>query len=130
MPEINVDEVTKVIKDAAYIAIGFGVLTVQKAQVQRRGLEQQLRTQASDAKGQLDKVTGDATDQWEKLACTVEDRIKLIEERIADLEERIDAVLDDVEAKLPEQAADLVKQARTVAKDARGQVRSIVTRAA
>jgi hypothetical protein len=130
MPEINVDDVTKFVKDAAYIAIGFGVLTVQKAQVQRRELTGTLRTQADEARDQFGKLTDDTVAGWEKLSETVEDRFKLIEERVSDIEERVEAALDDVEAKLPGQAAELVKQARAAARDARGQVRSIVNRAA
>ncbi len=130
MPEISVDDVTNAVKDAAYVAIGFGVLAVQRAQVQRRELTEQLHEQVSEARDNLDKVTADTSAQWEKLSGTVEDRVKLLEERIADLEDRLDSILDDVEAKLPEQAADLVKQARVAAKDAREQVRSLVGRAA
>lgn len=130
MPEINVDDLTKAVKDVAYIAIGFGVLTVQKAQVQRRELSTALRTQADEAREQLDKLTGDTLASLEKISGTFEDRVKLIEERVSDLEERVDAILDEVEAKLPEQAAELVKQARSAAKDARDQVVAIVNRAA
>ncbi len=130
MPEINVDDLTKAVKDAAYIAIGFGVLTVQKAQVQRRELTSAIRTQADEAREQLDKLTGETLAGFEKLSGTVEDRVKLIEERVADLEDRVDTILDEVEAKLPEQAADLVKQARSAAKDARNQVVALVNRAA
>lgn len=149
MPEINVDEVTRIAKDAAYIAIGFGVLTLQKAQVQRRELNDQFQGQvidqakaqitdvrenlervAADATAQFEKVAADATTQFEKLTGNVDDRVKLVEERLSDLEERIEQLLDEVESKLPEQAAELVAQAREVAREARGQVRSLVSRAA
>ncbi len=134
MPEFDIadltDEIAKVAKDAAYIAIGFGVLTVQRAQVQRRSLAGNLREQADQARDQFEKLTTDTLASIEKLTDGVEDRVKLVEERVADLEERLDAILDEVESKLPAQAADLVKQARVAAKDARGQVRSLVVRAA
>lgn len=138
MPEISIEDVNKIVKDAAYVAIGFGVLAVQKAQVQRRELTEQLQTQVidqaraqlNDARENLEKVTQDTTSQWEKLSGTVEDRVKLVEERLSDLEDRIDQVLDQVQAKLPESAAELVSQARDAAKDARAQVRTLVSRAA
>ena len=138
MPEINVDEITKIVKDAAYVAIGFGLLTVQKAQVQRRELADQFqgqlvdpaKAQLAEARENLEKVTADATSQWEKLSGSVDDRVKLVEERLNDLEDRFESLLDEIEAKLPEQAAELVAQAREVAKEARGQVRSLVNRAA
>ena len=138
MPEISVEDVSKIVKDAAYVAIGFGVLAVQKAQVQRREITEQLqaqvidqaRTQLTEARENLEKITSDTTAQWEKLSGTVDDRVKLVEERLSDLEDRIDQVLDQVQSKLPEAAAELVSQARDAAKDARQQVRSLVARAA
>ena len=138
MAELSVDELTKVVKDVAYVAIGFSVLAFQKAQVQRREFTEQFQTQVvdtarsqiADARDNLDKVTAQGTSQFEKLTGSVEDRVKLVEERVAGLEDRIDTMLDQVEAKLPEQAAEIVKQARDAAKDARNQVRSLVGRAA
>ena len=138
MPEINVDDITQIVKDAAYVAIGFGLLTVQKAQVQRRELTDQFqgqfidqaKAQLAEARENLEKVTADATSQWEKLSDNVDDRVKLVGERLNDLEDRLESLLDEIESKLPEQAAELVAQAREVAKEARGQVRSLVSRAA
>lgn len=138
MPEISVEDLNKIVKDAAYVAIGFGVIAVQKAQVQRREITEQLQTQVIDqaraqlteARENLEKVTSDTTAQWEKLSGTVEDRVKLVEERLSDLEDRIEQALDQVQAKLPEAAAELVSQARDAAKDAREQVRTLVSRAA
>ena len=51
MPKVNVPTidggaVTSVAKDAAYIAIGLAVLTIQKVQVQRRELTKSIRAQA------------------------------------------------------------------------------------
>jgi hypothetical protein len=117
MPQIDAEEITKVLKDAAYVTVGLGVIAFQKAQVQRVELTKQLQGQATEAK-----------DQFATASTFVEDRVKLLEERLNDLEARIEQVLDQVEGKLPEQAADLVKQARDAAKDARGQLGSLVGR--
>lgn len=96
-------DLTKTLKDAAYITVGLGVIGFQKAQVRRQELKKQLKTQLADTRGQI-----------EKLAKTVEDRVE--------------PVLDQVEDKLPEQAKDLVKQAREAAKDVQGQLLAIVGR--
>ncbi len=141
MAELSIDDVTKTLKDVAYVAIGFGVLTAQRAQVQRReitrqaqeftnGLPDQLTAQINEARENLERVTTDATSQLERLSDTFDDRIKLVEERLADLETRIDTVLDTVESRLPDQAADLIAGARDAARDARGQVRTLVGRVA
>ncbi len=44
VPGVDVDRLAAVAKDAAYVAVGFGVLTVQKAQVRRRELTAQAAT--------------------------------------------------------------------------------------
>jgi len=137
MPEINPDELTKIVKDAFYVSIGLGVIGFQKAQVRRVELTKAVKSQLDGAKGRVDglgdagdDLVGDAKAQVAKLVETAEDRFKLVEERISALEEQIDAVLDQLEDKLPEQARELVKQARVAAKDARTQVRALVNRAA
>ena len=45
MPKVDTAAVTNVAKDAAYIAIGLAVLTIQKLQVQRRELTKSVRAQ-------------------------------------------------------------------------------------
>jgi hypothetical protein len=92
-------DVTKTVKDAAYVTVGLGVLAFQKAQVARRDLTKQAETQFS--------VT---TEQVKGLSKKVEGRIQ--------------PVLGQLEQTVPAQAKDLVKQARTAAEQLQGQVRS------
>jgi len=92
-------DVTKTVKDAAYVTVGIGVLAFQKAQVGRRELTKQVETQLTE--------TGE---QVQRLAKKVEQRIQ--------------PVLGQLEATVPAQAKDLVKQARTAAEQLQGQVRS------
>jgi len=137
VPEINTEDITKVLKDALYVGVGLGVIGFQKAQVRRVELTRTVKGQIGEAKGRVDgigttgdELLGDARDQVQKLLDGAEDRVKLVEERLSALEEQIEALLDQLEDKLPEQAKDLVKQAREAAKDARTQVRALVNRAA
>ena len=93
-------DVTKTIKDAAYIAIGFGVLAFQKAQVRRREIEKQLEGQTTELRAQLAKVAAEA------------------EERIEPLVEAVETSLDQLEERLPDQAREAFKSARTAAREA------------
>jgi hypothetical protein len=139
---------TKLMKDAAYITIGAGVILFQKAQVQRQELRKQFESQA-----------GEAREGFEHLSESVDDRLKVLEERLrglqgqveeavgslpGDIGQRVEALqsqfeeavtgiegnvdkyLDDLEARLPEQARTLVAQARSASKEAQGQIRSLV----
>ena len=81
-------DVTKTIKDAAYITIGFGVLAFQKAQVRRREIEKQLEDQTIDLRAQFSKVADE------------------VEERIEPLVEAVETSLDQLEERLPEQARE------------------------
>jgi prefoldin subunit 5 len=90
-------DVTKTVKDAAYVTVGLGVLAFQKAQVARRDLTKQVETQLTQ--------TGE---QVQKLSKKVEGRIQ--------------PVLGQLEQTVPTQAKDLVKQARTAAEQLQGQV--------
>ena len=92
-------DVTKTVKDAAYVTVGLGVLAFQKAQVARRDLSKQVETQLSQT-----------TSQVKDLSKKVEGRIQ--------------PVLGQLPVTVPAQAKDLVKQARTAAETLQGQVRS------
>lgn len=53
MAEPNMSDVTNTLRDAAYVAVGFGVLAFQKAQVRRRELEKQFEGQSKQWREQL-----------------------------------------------------------------------------
>lgn len=101
-------EVSRVLKDAVYIGVGFGVLAFQRLQVQRQ-----------DLKKGLDRRLESGKEQVEHLQDNVEQQLKTLDERLAELERRIDNLLDRVQDRLPDQAADLLVQARDTARKAR-----------
>lgn len=119
MADRSLPDVTKTVKDAAYITVGLGVIGFQRLQVQRNELEKNLRSQVSDARNELKKASG-----------SFDAQIKTVEDRVTALETQIASVLDQLQDKLPDQAADIVSQARAAAKEAREQVRGLVNRAA
>ncbi len=53
MAEPNMSDVTSTLRDAAYVAVGFGVLAFQKAQVRRRELEKEFEGQSNQLREQL-----------------------------------------------------------------------------
>lgn len=61
---------TKTISDAAYVAVGFGVIAFQKAQVRRRELEAQLGFTSEQLIEQLTKVAGEVEERIEPLVET------------------------------------------------------------
>jgi hypothetical protein len=85
------------LRDAAYVAVGFGLLAFQRAQVRRRALERALEAQG-----------GAALDQVSRLA--------------TELEERVEPALDELEGRLPPPAQDLLRTARSAAREARGRL--------
>lgn len=83
-------DLTKLARDAAYVAVGFGVLNFQRAQVRRRELAKALAAQVDALEASLDEARG----QLGRLAREVDGRL---EPMVANLESRFDAV----EARLP-----------------------------
>jgi len=71
MARLQVDDVASVVKDAAYVSVGLGVIAFQRLQVRRNELSKLLSSQAEDARGALDVVSA-----------LVGDRVKVVEERL------------------------------------------------
>jgi DNA anti-recombination protein RmuC len=111
MAENPMNDLSQTLKDAAYVAVGFGVLAFQKAQVRRRELEKQLGVSTESLREQLTKVAADA------------------EKNIEPVVEAVEASLDQLEERLPEQAREVFKQVRTTAKQAGEQFRTYVAKA-
>lgn len=118
MPEIEdiTKQVTKTAKDAAYVAVGLGVLGFQRAQVRRQEIAKQLASARNQA---LRKQVEETRAQ---LSGRVKELDQLVEATITKLEDR----LEPLEQRLPDQAREIVKQARTQAKEARTQLRSFL----
>ncbi len=96
MPDLK-----KTLQDAAYVAVGIGVIGFQRAQVRRQELKkqleaqrQQLETQMVEARGQVQKLVKDVEGRVQPLRTEVEQRFTTLEDM------------------LPEQARGLVQQAR------------------
>jgi hypothetical protein len=110
-------DVQKVLQDAVYLTVGFGVFTAQQVQERSRDLVEVFRAQLGSGKV-----------QGEELVKAVEAQLRTVDDRVKVLEERLGAALDDVQARLPEPAGEWFGKARQVADSARDQVRDLVAR--
>ena len=118
--------ISTLLQDAAYVGVGFGVITFQRAQVQRQEIKKQLEAQLGDAKVGFSRLSG-----------TVDDRVKVLEERLegvqgqletvlADIEGNLEKALDELSTRLPEPAREALDSARSAAREASTQLRSRV----
>lgn len=119
IPGVDGEQLTAALRDAAYITIGFGVLTFQQAQVRRRELVAALSNRFGASKTQIDELLGSA-----------EQRLAAFDKRVEAIEAQLDKAVAGLEQRLPDQAAALVGQAHDVAKLARRQVRGLLRSAA
>jgi hypothetical protein len=115
MFDINIPEdVTKTAKDAAYVAVGLGVMTFQRAQVRRRELVELARRELPAIEGQLSEVRAE-----------LGRRVKDIDGRIDEITSRVQHQLQPVEDRLPAPAQAVLGQAR----DAGSQLRRYIVSA-
>ncbi|MEY2471677.1 MAG: hypothetical protein QOK28_1006 [Actinomycetota bacterium] len=107
--------ITDNLRDAAYIAIGMGVIGVQRAQVRR----EELRKQFADQRSAFESVGADAV----KL---INEALKQADARISPVVELLEAQVDTVVDRLPAQAKSILEPAHQASKEARQQLRSRV----
>ncbi len=93
---------TKTLQEAAYVAIGFGVLGFQRAQVRRRQLADQLQRQRPEMEAQLAEVRTQVTELGRDLE-------RRLQPALVDATERVEPLLDQIEARVSEQAKDVAQ---------------------
>lgn len=115
MPELNgfPKDVANVTRDAAYVAVGLGVIGFQRAQVQRQALRRRLRS------GELDEMLVGVRANLSK---GVQEADGALEQAIAHLEYSV----APLERQLPPPVREVVDQAHVQARRVRGQIRSVV----
>jgi len=105
--------VTDLAKDAAYVAVGLGVLGFQRAQVQRVELQQKLH---KDFPLDLTTVRSNVTKGLKQLDDFAETASQFVETTLLPLED-----------KLPTQVSQLTTRAREQAREVRTQIRQRVS---
>lgn len=116
LPDFDLAKVVEAARDAAYTLVGFGVLAVQRVQVQRRELAESISERFGGNRSQI-----------EELIAAFEARLATFEETF---EARLDGVVGKIGPRLPEQGEAVLNQVHSVAKSARAQVRNLLRNAA
>lgn len=116
MPDANdmndiATEVARRARDAAYVAVGLGVLGLQRAQVLRQELMRQQRVDEGVARLRTGFVTG-----TQQIGEWLDDTISLVSAQLAPLE-----------AQLPEPAREFADKARTRLEAVGAQLRQLTT---
>jgi hypothetical protein len=119
MPDLNdfTTEVTGLARDAVYVAVGLGVLGVQRAQVQRVELQKRLGLDLGDADlgGRLDGARSALSAGVEQLDVLLEEASRFVED-----------TLQPIEAQLPPQVRAITQLAQEQVRGIRSQIRSLV----
>ena len=118
------ERVLAVLRDAAYVGVGAGVLTFQQLQVRRRELTARLAdSPVARQLGLTKEQTDDIVDRFATSRSTLDAALDRLE---AGYDARVDAAMTRVEPHLPPAAAAALEQAHGVAKLARQQVRGLL----
>lgn len=159
LPTIDVEQaaadLNDAVKEAAYVAVGLGVLGFQKAQVQRvelmKQLESQLaglgalthafnqqaesyvaaaRDQLADARAQVARLQADVLPADLPDAAAVRSQLtelaKSVDEAVAPVRQQFEEQLDRLEEVLPRTARDLVQSLRSAAASQEQSIRTAV----
>jgi hypothetical protein len=129
MPEINfptvdvekaVSDLNHALKEAAYVAVGLGLLAFQRAQVRRVELTKQFE----EARDQIN--TDQLETQWEAIRAQVVDMARLVDEWLVPARTQIGEQMDLWGTRLPEPARNLVRTVREAASSQEQNVRNVV----
>jgi ABC-type transporter Mla subunit MlaD len=110
------NDISKAAQDAAYVAIGLGVIGFQKAQVRRQEIQKLIESQISTQRNAVETPVADLRKEVTKA-------LKEIDKTLGQLIERVDASFEPVADRLPSGAQAFVHQAR----EARDQLRGYLT---
>ncbi|MEX2293805.1 MAG: hypothetical protein WD691_08480 [Acidimicrobiales bacterium] len=72
MAHTPVEDLAEIVKDAAYVSVGLGLIAFQRIQVRRNDLAKAMSTPVEETKGTLDLI-----------GALVGERVKLVEERVS-----------------------------------------------
>lgn len=138
VPDLNelVSEAEKAVRDGAYVAVGFGVLAFQRAQVQRRQLAQQLEKRRAELPS-LDRAANDLGDATTQLAASlssnagatraqVREMARTWDRAVAPARRRLDERVDALQERLPSPARDVLASVRAAAAAPESRLRAVV----
>ena len=103
--------VTDLARDAAYVAVGFGVLAYQRAQVQRVELQNKL-SQDHALDQRIDEVRHGVAKGFQHIDDLAESATHFVETTLQPLEDRLPASVTQLTTKAREQAREVRTQIR------------------
>jgi hypothetical protein len=121
MPDVNSNfgtfsrSVTDLARDAAYVAVGFGVLGYQRVQVQRVELQNRL-SQDFSLDDRMDDVRHGVAKGYRQIDDLAESAVRFFE-----------TSLQPIEEKMPPSVTQLTNKAREQAREVRAQIRQRVS---
>lgn len=127
MPAVNTNistlskGVTDLARDAAYVAVGLGVLGYQRAQVQRNELKNKLSKDFP--------LNGRISDVRATVKGNVKEGFKQIDGLAETAANFVESTLQPLEQRLPSQVTQLTSKAREQAREVRTQIRERVVNA-
>lgn len=134
------EELTKTARDAAYVAVGLGVLGLQRAQVRRRELLQRLSAAVSTLQQQVERLGDDLAgagnvlqqqvDRLGDLPVDLSAALTDIDDALESVVAKVEAAIEPLEQRLPAPARDAIRQARSQVTATRHQIRQRVRGAA
>lgn len=102
-------------KDAAYIAVGLGVLGIQKLQAERVALQKRVpQITIPDAR-------------WDDLRAGVSRQIRQLDDLVGQAFDKVESSLQPLEEQLPASARELTTKAHASARQLRSQVSKVLT---
>ncbi len=118
MPNLkeSTESVADAAKNAAYVAIGLGVIGFQRAQVRRQELSKEFSERFGGSGDNIQATIDAAKAELAK-------QVEKADTRVEQLLDRIEAGLGPIEARLPEQARTAVTKAQAQARQVGKQVR-------
>jgi hypothetical protein len=119
MPELTdlTNEVATLAKGAAYVVVGLGVLGFQRAQVERRQLQDKLSTELP-------------ADRLAELRSALVSGIQRLDGLVDGASQLVETTLEPLEEQLPAAARDAARRARRQVRDVHQQVRGRIVPAA
>ncbi len=136
MPDRTIDDINKAVKDSAYAAVGFGVLSFQRAQVRRRELAEQVQqlqsngsvvgAQMAAAREQLAELTRLVDEQVAPARHQLVQVAKRVDEQVAPVRRQLDERFDDFEGRLPASTRNVIATIRSGAQVPESYIRSAV----
>ncbi|MDQ6785031.1 MAG: hypothetical protein M3063_16665 [Actinomycetota bacterium] len=115
IPDSTIRDINKAFKDSAYAAVGFGVLSFQRAQVRRRELTEQLQ----GSNGVVGAQVAAARQQLAELT-------RRVDQQVAPVRRQLDERFDELEGRLPASTRNVFATIRSGAQAQESYLRNVV----